>query len=201
MRIPEWQKRVLDITGACMGLLLFSPFFIIIPFVTLIESRGPLIHKRKVLGKNGKLFSAYKFRTMVQNADHFLEENREMRIQFLENFKLKEDPRVTKAGRILRKYSLDEIPQFVNVLKGEMSLVGPRIKTEEELDCYGSSREKVLSVKPGLTGLWQVSGRQEVPFSQRMKMDITYLDQASFWGDVAILLRTIPAVLKGTGAH
>jgi len=201
MKIPEWQKRMLDIAGACAGLLLFLPFFLIIPFITLIESKGPVIYRRKVRGKNGKPFSAYKFRTMVQNADHFLEENREMKVRFLENFKLKEDPRITKTGRVLRKFSLDEIPQFVNVLRGEMSLVGPRIKTEEELECYGSSREKILSVKPGLSGLWQVSGRQEIPFSRRMELDITYVDHASFWGDVGILLKTIPTILKGTGAH
>jgi exopolysaccharide production protein ExoY len=201
MKIPEWQKRVLDITGACAGLLLFLPFFLIIPFITLVESKGPVIYRRKVLGKNGRFFSAYKFRTMVQNADAYLQENRELRVRFLENFKLKEDPRITRAGRVLRKYSLDEIPQFVNVLRGEMSLVGPRIKTEEELDYYGSFREKILSVKPGITGLWQVSGRQEIPFARRMELDITYVDHVSFWGDVAILLKTIPTILKGTGAH
>lgn len=201
MKISQWQKQTLDITGACAGLLLFSPFLLIIPFAILIESKGPVIHKRKVVGKHGKLFSAYKFRTMVQNADDFLEENKELKTRFLENFKLKEDPRITKTGRLFRKYSLDEIPQFINVLKGEMSLVGPRIKTEEELSRYGSSREKVLSVKPGITGLWQVSGRQEIPLFQRMELDIAYVGQASFWGDVAILLKTLPAILKGTGAH
>jgi lipopolysaccharide/colanic/teichoic acid biosynthesis glycosyltransferase len=194
-------KRATDLLGAVMGLLVFSPLFLILPFLIKIQSPGPVFFKRKVLGRKGKPFSALKFRTMVKNADEILQKDLDLNDRYLENFKLRKDPRITTIGYFLRKFSLDEIPQLFNVLKGQMSLVGPRMMTSEELALYKDKREQVLQVRPGMTGVWQISGRQDVPFSQRMKMDIDYVKNWHFWEDILILLKTVPVVIKGRGAY
>jgi lipopolysaccharide/colanic/teichoic acid biosynthesis glycosyltransferase len=194
-------KRAIDFAGAIIGLLIFSPLFLILPVVIKVQSSGPVFFKRKVLGQKGKLFSACKFRTMVKNADEILQKDLELNERYLENFKLKKDPRITTVGYFLRKYSFDEIPQFFNVLKGQMSLVGPRIMTAEEVKLYGDDKEKVLRVRPGMTGVWQISGRQDVPFARRMEMDLDYVDNWHLVEDLLILFKTIPVVIKGRGAY
>lgn len=186
---------------AFLGLLVLSPLFFVLPLVIRIGSRGPVFFCRRVVGKDNVPFSALKFRTMVLDADALLAENPSLMEEFLVRFKLKKDPRITKVGYFLRKYSLDEIPQLINILQGRMSLVGPRIMTELELQRYGRLRGKVLSMSPGLTGLWQISGRQEVPFEKRVKLDIRYVENWSFSSDMIIMMKTLPVVLKGTGAY
>jgi lipopolysaccharide/colanic/teichoic acid biosynthesis glycosyltransferase len=194
-------KRLTDIMLSCLGLIILFPLFILLPLLIKRESKGPAVHKRRVLGKDAVSFDAYKFRTMVKNADKLLEEDPTLNEAFLENFKLKKDPRITRIGFFLRKYSLDEIPQLINVLKGQMSLVGPRMMTNLELDQYGKSKMAILSVKPGITGLWQVSGRQDVSFQQRVELDLKYLSHWSLWMDLKILFRTIFVVVKAVGAY
>jgi lipopolysaccharide/colanic/teichoic acid biosynthesis glycosyltransferase len=194
-------KRLLDVVLAYLGLLVLSPMFIVLPLVIRIHSKGPVFFHRRVVGKDNVPFFALKFRTMVQDADLLLAKNPNLMREFLVRFKLKEDPRITPEGYFMRKYSLDEIPQLINVLQGRMSLVGPRIMTEQELQRRGKQRDRVLSVRPGLTGLWQISGRQDISFEERVKLDIHYVENWSLWGDMIIMLRTLPVVLKGTGAY
>ncbi len=143
----------------------------------------------------------YKFRTMVNDADIILEKDEALNRDFLENFKIKKDPRITKIGYILRRYSLDEIPQLINILKGQMSLVGPRMMTGVELQQYGKWQDIVLTVKPGLSGLWQVSGRQDVSFQRRMEYDINYVTSWSLKQDIEIIFRTFFVVMKAEGAY
>ena len=138
---------------------------------------------------------------MVKNADEILQKDSDLNDRYLENFKLKQDPRITSIGYFLRKYSVDEIPQFLNVLIGQMSLVGPRMMTAEEVKHYEDKKEKVLQARPGMTGVWQVSGRQDVPFPRRMEMDVGYVENWHFWEDILILLKTVPVVIKGQGAY
>jgi len=194
-------KRITDISGAVIGLVVFSPLFLILPLIIKIDSKGPVFYRRKVIGKNGKPFSAFKFRTMVLNAEQILQEDQDLNAKFLLRFKLKNDPRITRLGYFLRKYSLDEVPQLFNVLSGQMSLVGPRIMTEIELKEYGKRRNKVLAIKPGLSGLWQVSGRQEVPFERRRALDIFYVDNPSLTKDMIIIFKTIRVMLRAKGAY
>ena len=197
----QFLKRGLDVVLAFLGILVLSPLFLVLPLVICMQSKGPVLFHRRVLGKDDVPFFALKFRTMVQDADRLLENDTNLMREFLVRFKLMKDPRITKAGYFLRKYSLDEIPQLINVLTGRMSLVGPRILTGHELERYGDFRKKVLSVRPGLTGLWQISGRQEIPFEGRVKLDIQYVDHWSLWLDMIIMIKTLPVVLKGTGAY
>jgi len=201
-RNPQlFMKRFLDIVLAFAGLLFLFPLFIVLPPVIRLRSRGPVFFHRRVVGKDNVPFFALKFRTMVQNAEELLVSDPKLMKEFLVRFKLKRDPRITKEGYFLRKYSLDEIPQLINVLQGRMSLVGPRMMTETELRRCGRLRGKVLSVRPGLTGLWQISGRQEISFEKRVKLDIQYVENWSLWSDIIIMLKTLPVVLKGTGAY
>ena len=194
-------KRLIDISASCVGHSRCLPLFIILPIVIKIESKGPVFYKRGVIGKNGIPFFAYKFRTMVQDADEILENNPELNRCFLECFKIKRDPRITKMGYYLRKYSFDEIPQLINVLKGQMSIVGPRMMTTLELREYGEYRDLILSVKPGLTGLWQVSGRQNVTFKRRVELDILYVNSWSLYKDLAIIFKTFRVIFNGEGAY
>jgi len=153
------------------------------------------------VGLGGKLFDAFKFRTMVVNAEALLEQNPALKEAFRQNYKLRDDPRVTRVGRILRRWSLDELPQLFNVLRGEMSLVGPRMLTPEEISRYGRWALNLLTVKPGITGLWQVSGRADLPYSERVRLDLFYIRNYSLWLDLAILAQTIPAVIRKRGAY
>jgi len=197
-------KRALDLVG---GVLLLVPFLLLYPVVALLlwrEDPGPVLYRHLRVGQGGRRFFALKFRTMRQDGEEvlrrYLEANPEAQAEWVRDRKLREDPRVLRAGRWLRRLSLDELPQALNVLKGEMSLVGPRPVTEEELGRYGESLELYLRVKPGLTGLWQVSGRNGVPYERRVALDRYYVQNWSVWLDVYLLVRTLWAVGRREGA-
>lgn len=204
-------KRALDITGATIGIIILSPVMLVTAILIKLNSKGPVfadIPER--VGKYGKLFKMYKFRSMVVGAQKLLEQNPELYKKYKQNsYKLSidEDPRITAVGRIIRKTSIDEFPQFFNILKGEMSLVGPRayypFELEEQQKKYPQAKEYVrviLSEKPGLTGEWQVSGRSEINFDKRVEMDAKYVQRQSIWYDLYIILKTVPVVVLGTGA-
>lgn len=200
--IPS-NRRVKDRADRCLAaaaLLLASPLMLMVALLVRVTSRGPVIHRRRVAGRDGVEFDAFKFRTMVVNADRILDENPDLRKAFERNFKLRRDPRVTPVGRFLRKLSLDELPQFLNVLMGQMSVVGPRMLSPGEVGRYGEHVPALLSVKPGLTGLWQVSGRQRTTYERRIELDVQYVETWSLWLDFTILLRTPVEVFRGTGA-
>lgn len=203
-RCARHRALLKDIVGrplALAGLIVLSPLLLVIAVLVKVSSPGPVIHRRRVVGQYGKLFDAFKFRTMVVDADAWLERSRELHARFSVNHKLPDDPRVTRVGRVLRRLSLDELPQLVNVVRGEMWLVGPRMIAPEELEKYGPFAAKLMSVKPGLTGLWQVSGRQTTSYEQRVRLDMEYIDNWSVATDVRILLRTLGVVIRGTGAY
>jgi exopolysaccharide biosynthesis polyprenyl glycosylphosphotransferase len=194
-------KRISDLMVATIVLFLSLPFMIIIAIAIKLDSVGPVFYLRRVVGVGGKPFNALKFRTMYVDADERLTQDPELRRQFEENFKLKDDPRITRVGRLLRACSLDELPQLFNVLLGQMSLVGPRMITEPERARYGKWRMNLATVKPGLTGLWQVSGRSDVSYDERVRLDMHYIRNYSIWFDFHLLWQTIPAVLNKRGAY
>lgn len=193
-------KRGIDLFGAFTLVCVLFPILFGVAVLILISDGLPIFHLRRVVGSRGE-FDAYKFRTMCRDADAILETNHELREMFTQNFKLQSDPRVTGIGAWLRRYSLDELPQLINVLKGQMSLVGPRMITPQELSKYGEYQELLASVKPGLTGYWQVKGRQNVPYEDRVRMDVYYITHWSLSLDLQILLRTPWEVIKGKGAY
>ncbi len=193
-------KRAVDVLFAGVGIVCLLPLFAVIAVAVKLSGPGPILHRRRVVGVNGRLFDAFKFRTMRPDADSSLELTPELKRQYTAKYKLIDDPRTTPLGRVLRKYSLDEFPQLFNVLRGEMSLVGPRIVTVPELEKYGSRADVLLSVRPALTGLWQVSGRQTVSYDKRVELDLYYIQNWSLWLDAQILARTPLAVLKSEGA-
>ncbi len=199
--LEQFLKAVLDYTVASIALLLLIPLLLLIAVAIRLDSPGPVLYRRRVVGLGGKLFDAFKFRTMVVNAEALLEQDPALKEAFRQNYKLREDPRVTRVGRFLRRWSLDELPQLLNVLRGEMSLVGPRMLTPEEISRYGRWALNLLTVKPGITGLWQVSGRADLPYSERVRLDLFYIRNYSLWLDLAILAQTIPAVLRKRGAY
>ncbi|MBB6176103.1 lipopolysaccharide/colanic/teichoic acid biosynthesis glycosyltransferase [Anoxybacillus tengchongensis] len=198
-------KRVIDILGAIIGLILSSPLFLCIGIFYLFgDSKGPILFKQTRVGKHGERFYIYKFRSMTVNAEEKLKADKELYQKYLRNnYKLEphEDPRITNLGRFLRKTSLDEIPQLINVLKGEMSLVGPRPVVEEELKEYGREVSKFLSVKPGMTGYWQVSGRSEVGYPERVNVELFYVEHQSLILDIVILVKTVFMVVLRRGAY
>jgi len=198
-------KRVTDILGSLCGLIIFTPIFIIIPLIYLAgESKGPVFFKQERIGKNGRVFHIYKFRSMILNAEEKLKSNEALYKKYLQNnYKLEqdEDPRITSIGRFLRKTSLDELPQFINVLKGEMSLIGPRPVVKEELLEYGEKVHDFLSVKPGLTGFWQASGRSDVGYPKRVEIELHYIYNQSIVFDVKIFFKTVQAVVFKKGAY
>lgn len=200
-------KRLIDIAGAVAGLLLLFPVYAVLALLVRLDSAGPVFHRRRVLSqqrvsdeRGPSTFDAFKFRTMVCNADAVLAADPALLSAFQLNHKLTQDPRVTRLGRTLRRLSLDELPQLLNVLSGQMSLVGPRMIAPAELERYGHHGPKLLSVKPGLTGLWQVSGRQRLSYGERIRLDMYYIDNRSIALDLLILARTIKVVLTGDGA-
>jgi lipopolysaccharide/colanic/teichoic acid biosynthesis glycosyltransferase len=193
-------KRCLDLIGAAILLLILLPVFAALAALILIDDSTPIFFRRRVVGKRGE-FDAFKFRSMRRDADEVLKRDPVLRAEFEQNFKLKEDPRLTKFGAILRKHSLDELPQLFNVLLGQMSLVGPRMITAPELEKYGPFKELLLSVRPGITGYWQVNGRQEVAYQERVAMDVHYIENWSLWLDLKILFLTPLKVLKREGAY
>ncbi|XAH87163.1 sugar transferase [Bacillus paramycoides] len=198
-------KRVMDLSGAIVGLIIFSPIFLLISILYMTgDNKGPVFFKQIRMGKNGKEFYIYKFRSMIVNAEEKLRSNEVLYKKYIDNnYKLEpsEDPRITKVGQFLRKTSLDELPQFLNVLKGDMSLVGPRPVVQEELVEYGERKDEFLSVKPGLTGYWQVSGRSDVGYPERVDLELYYTYNASLWLDIKILLLTVKDVVLGKGAY
>jgi lipopolysaccharide/colanic/teichoic acid biosynthesis glycosyltransferase len=194
-------KDLTDRVLAALLLVALAPVLAVIAVAVRASSPGPALHRRRVLGLGGHEFDAFKFRTMVTGADAILEREPGLQDAFRKNMKLPDDPRTTPLGRWLRRTSLDELPQLCNVLRGEMSLVGPRMIAPDERPLYGEAIGKRLSVKPGITGLWQVSGRQELSYSERVRLDLEYVERWSPWLDVVIIARTIPAVLSMRGAH
>lgn len=193
-------KRVIDFAGALLAILLLAPLFAVVAILVKLGDGGPVIYRRRVIGARGE-FDAFKFRSMRIDADHMLNQDATLRAKFEENFKLQQDPRVTRIGAALRKYSLDELPQFFNVLFGDMSLVGPRMITLPELEKYGGKKDMLRRVKPGITGYWQVNGRQQKSYSERVQMDSFYIENWSLWLDLKILMKTPYKVLKGEGAY
>jgi len=194
-----FTKRIVDVTGSAVLLVLFSALLGLLAFLVAVCDGLPVIYRRRVVGKDGE-FDAFKFRTMKPNADAILNGDPMLRAEFECNFKLKNDPRVTRMGTLLRKFSLDEVPQLLNVFLGQMSLVGPRMITADELEKYGPYKALVLSVKPGLTGYWQVNGRQNVSYEERVKMDVYYIQHWHLLLDLKILLLTPLKVLQREGA-
>lgn len=194
-------KRLFDIWAALAAITLLSPIFIITGLIIYLSDRGPLIYSQIRVGKNGRHFKFYKFRSMVVNADRLKDELLKQN-ESLEGviFKMKRDPRVTPVGRFIRKFSIDELPQLFNVLRGDMSLVGPRPPLPREVELYTLEDRKRLHVIPGITCIWQVSGRSEIPFKQQVELDKEYIRSRSFWKDMLILLKTIPVVILGKGA-
>lgn len=194
------MKRVMDVTLALVGLVLLAPLWAVIALAIVLDSPGPVFFRQLRVGKNGRLFYVYKFRSMRVGAEEEKERLRHLNEASGPLFKIRNDPRLTRVGRVLRRLSLDELPQLINVLKGEMSLVGPRPPTPEEVAQYEPWQLRRLEVAPGITGAWQVSGRSELPFEEMVLLDLYYIDNWSLALDIQLLLRTIPAVLSGRGA-
>lgn len=194
-------KRFLDVVGAVAGLALLSPLFGAVAIAVKLDSEGPVFYRSPRWGRFGRTLSVWKFRTMVDGADALLEGDPALNSAYRANIKLVDDPRVTRVGRFLRRWSIDELPQLINVLTGDMSLVGPRPKLIGEEEKYGAALETVLAVRPGLTGLWQISGRSATTYDERIALDVQYVSHLTFWDDLVILLRTLPVVLSGAGAH
>ena len=194
-------KRLIDIIGSLIGIILLSPLYIIIAILIKFDSPGKVVfgHTRK--GKGGKDIKVYKFRTMYSNASEIFESfTPEQKEEYYKNFKLDNDPRVTKLGGFLRKTSLDELPQLFNIHKGDMTIIGPRPIVEKEVEKYGDKAEKLFSVVPGLGGYWQANGRSDTTYEERVEMDMYYIDHMCFTLDAKILFQTIFSVLKGEGA-
>lgn len=194
-------KFILDYALALGGLIVLSPFILLIAACIKLTSAGPVLHRRLVMGLNGRQFYALKFRTMVTNGDEVLKQHPELKEELARNHKLRNDPRVTRIGAFLRKYSLDELPQLFNVLKRDMSIVGPRMISPEEVSMYKQFDMNLLTVLPGITGLWQVSGRSDISYDERVRLDMYYIRNWSLWLDLQLLFQTLPAVLKSRGAY
>jgi len=194
-------KRLLDILGATVALVCFAPLIAFCALLLKIDSRGPALYRSKRLGKNGREFTFYKLRSMHVGADN--ERDQLMHLNEADGpvFKLRRDPRVTRVGQVLRSTSIDELPQFINVLKGDMSLVGPRPPLPEEAEKYEAWQLRRLDVKPGITCLWQISGRSQIGFDEWMRLDLEYIRRQSLSTDLWILMRTVPAVLSREGAY
>ncbi|NTU93329.1 MAG: sugar transferase [Chlorobiaceae bacterium] len=195
-------KRLLDITVSISAIIALSPLFILTAIAIWIENPGPLLFVQARVGRNGRHFKFYKFRSMVVNAEQIkkeLEAQNESAAGVI--FKMKKDPRITRVGSVIRKFSIDELPQLFNVLIGDMSLVGPRPPIPSEVAQYTLEQRKRLHVIPGITCLWQVSGRSDIPFTDQVRLDLQYIQSSSFLNDIRLLFKTIPAVLSGKGAY
>ena len=194
-------KRVIDVILASVALILLSPLFAIIAIAIKIDSKGPVFFAHKRIGKNGKIIKLYKFRYMVINAEELIKSfTPEQMREYKENYKLTNDPRITKVGKFLRKTSLDELPQLINIINGDLSIIGPRPLVADELEKYGVNKDKFLSVTPGLTGYWAANGRSNTTYEQRMEMELYYIDNLSLKMDIKVFFKTILSVLKKEGA-
>lgn len=194
-------KRICDIVLASLILMLTFPLFVLISVLVRLDSRGPVFFKRRVIGKNGCYFDMFKFRSMVEDAEQILEQSEELKKEYYVSAKLKVDPRITRLGRFLRKTSLDELPQLINILLGTMTFVGPRPIADDEVELYGPALERFKTVTPGITGLWQTCGRSETSYETRVEMDMHYIDKRCLLLDLWIVISTIPAVLLKRGAY
>jgi exopolysaccharide biosynthesis polyprenyl glycosylphosphotransferase len=197
----SWLKRAMDVLLVGAGLLVLAPLFAVVALAIKLDSPGPVFFAQERVGKHGRRFRMLKFRSMKQGADQQLDTLRAKNEAIGPLFKIRQDPRITRVGRVLRRLSLDELPQLVNVLRGQMSLVGPRPPLPSEVDEYEDWQLGRLRAVPGLTGLWQVSGRSEVPFHDMVRLDLHYIRNWSLGLDLEILIRTIPAVLSSRGAY
>lgn len=194
-------KRTADVTLSSIAMIALTPVFAIIALAIKLESKGPVFFKHTRIGKDGKIIKIYKFRSMVENAEDMIKDfTPEQMKEYKENYKLTNDPRITKVGKFLRKTSLDELPQLINIIKGDLSIIGPRPVVAEELKKYGPNIEKFLSVTPGLTGFWAANGRSCTSYEQRMQMELFYIDNVSLKMDVKVFFKTIEAVVKKRGA-
>lgn len=195
-------KRALDLLISVAALILLFPLFVLTAMAIYLENPGPVFYAQTRVGQNGRVFRFYKFRSMILNADrmknHLASQNESADGVI---FKIKKDPRITRVGRVIRKFSIDELPQLINVLKGDMSLVGPRPPLPQEVVQYTLGQRKRLHIRPGITCIWQVSGRSDIPFVDQVRLDLEYIESASLFADLIILLKTCPAVLTGKGAY
>lgn len=200
-RLDASLKDLMDYSFTAIGLVLLAPLLLLLALIVKLDSPGPVLYRRRVMGRGGTQFDAFKFRTMYVNGDEILAAHPHLRAQLEREHKLQNDPRVTRCGRWMRKLSLDELPQLFNVMFGQMSLVGPRMISPQELSRYGEHADELLTVKPGITGLWQISGRSNLSPSDRVRLDMHFVHTRTVWGDLKLLLLTIPAVLQGRGAY
>ena len=195
-------KRLFDIVASCLGLIVLSPIFLITAIcIKVNDPKGPVFYTQTRVGKNGKQFRMFKFRSMVSNADELLAKLRSQNEVNGAMFKIKNDPRITSVGRVIRKYSIDELPQLINVINGTMSIVGPRPPLPYEVKEYTDYDRQRLLVTPGATGMWQVGGRNDVNFDEMVRLDLTYIQNRSVWLDFIIILKTIKIMIKPNGAY
>jgi lipopolysaccharide/colanic/teichoic acid biosynthesis glycosyltransferase len=197
----ELPKRLLDLAVSAPLLIMIGPLLLALAAWVRLDSPGPGFYRRRVMARGGGQFDAFKLRTMRIDGDAILAQHPERMAELQRDQKLRDDPRVTRVGLWLRRFSLDELPQLANVVRGEMSLVGPRMIIRSELSRYGDDAGELLSVKPGMTGLWQVSGRGDVQGDARARVELEYVRQRTFWLDVKLLVQTVPAVFGGRGAR
>lgn len=200
-RLALFIKRGVDIVGSLLFLSAVLPLFPLIALAIRLSSKGPIFFRPRIIGYRGRDFWAYKFRTMRADAFESLLSDPELLSQYKQNLKIVNDPRVTRVGRILRRTSLDELPQLVNVLRGDMSLVGPRMLAQLELEKFGEFRNKILSVRPGMAGLWVASGRQTLSFERRVELELQYVDNWSLWLDLKCFCRTLSIAVRMVGAN
>ena len=199
--IYKFVKRATDVTLSSIALIILSPVFLIIAVAIKLDSKGPVFFKHTRIGKNGKIIKLYKFRSMVINAEELIKSfTPEQMKEYKENYKLTNDPRITRVGNILRKTSLDELPQLINIIKGDLSIIGPRPVVAEELKKYQYNIDKFLSVTPGLTGYWAANGRSNTTYEERMEMELYYIDNLSLKMDLKVFFKTILSVVKKEGA-
>lgn len=196
-----FMKRAMDIVCSGLAIIVLSPILFIVAVAIKMESKGPVVFCQKRIGKDGKEFYMYKFRSMCVNAEDILKKLEEKNEADGPVFKMKDDPRVTKVGKFIRKYSIDELMQLFNILKGDMSIVGPRPALPNEVEEYDDFAKNRLKVKPGLTCYWQVMGRSDIGFDEWMQLDVKYIKEMNFWLDIKLIFMTIPAVFKGDGAY
>lgn len=193
-------KRLFDVICSLLAIIILSPVLLVVAIIVKVTSPGPVIYRQHRVGMHGRDIYLYKFRSMVENADRLIDSfTPEQKKEYYENFKLEHDPRVTGIGRFLRKSSIDELPQLLNIFKGEMSFVGPRPIVEEELANYGTDRDLFLSVKPGLTGYWATHGRSNTSYEERMRLELYYVEHASLWLDIRIFILTFVTVFTSGG--